>query len=114
MELTKHEKQEAEKLQRWKITFAKRTGLATVIVLAGWYGYYAGKTNTDHWWKEQPPLRHALIIRPLPSEKIVDEPCAVTVDHDSVLTILPNGTVSLNQTKAGVRNCQFQWVDVRQ
>lgn len=92
----------------------KRSGVAIGFFLVAWYGYYAGKTNADHWWKEQPPLRHALIVRSQPSHKIVDEPCAVTVDHDSVLTILPNGTVSLNQTKAGVRNCQFQWVEVKQ
>jgi hypothetical protein len=98
---------------RMELVWLKRAGFAVSLFLAGWYGYYAGKTNADHWWKEQPILKHALIIRPQPSEKIVVEPCAVIVDRESVVTILPDGTVSLNKTNAGVRNCLFQWVDVR-
>jgi hypothetical protein len=90
----------------------KRSTFALVVFLAGYYGWYCGKTNANHWWKEQPPLRHALIVRSQPSGKIA-EPCSVVVDKNSVVTILPNGTFSLNETWAQVRNCQFQWVEVR-
>lgn len=89
-----------------------RSAYALVVFFAAYYGWYCGKTNANHWWKEQPPLRHALIVRPQPSGHIA-EPCSVVVAPESVATILPNGTFHLNETNAQIRNCQFQWVEVR-
>jgi len=103
-----------------KQLWLKRGAFLGMLALSFWYGHYCGKTNADHWWKEwiasQPPIKHALIVRPEGGPKrttSVFDSCLLTVDFDSVVTILPNGRIELNQTKAQVHNCQFQWVETR-
>jgi hypothetical protein len=84
-----------------------------LIVLLTWYGHYAGKTNADLWWRAQglvKPAKYFLIIRQQPDGKTFD-PCMITVTKDSVVSIMPDGQISLNQTMATVHNCKFQWVE---
>jgi hypothetical protein len=106
-----------------KQLWLKRGAMFAAVTLSFWYGHYCGKTNADHWWKEwiasQPPIKHALIVRPqggLGGRKTataIFDSCELMVEPDSVVTILPNGRIELNQTKAQVHNCQFQWVETR-
>lgn len=91
--------------KKYDLWILRAAGVFGFIVLLA-FAYNSGKRDSDLWHeRNRPTFDHALIIRPESAAG-----CHADLEKDEVVTVMWDGSVQVNGTKARVENCKFQWV----
>lgn len=87
---------------------------ATFYVLSCAFAYNSGKKDTEIWWWRHRTFDHAMIIRPQfdswEKSGSSEDACTISVEPHSVITVMADGHVEYNLSRAKTKNCNFRWV----